>query len=432
MTIPNQPLLPPETPLNEVERLFIEESPAGLWPENQDSNYGQYRRVITQPLDDAVGIVEELFNERFLDTASGYLSRWEHEMGLPKQTGKTDIQRRSHLAARTKKGAFTRARRDAIIQTFIQATFGESLALTPEGISLPAGGAILMADPAPVESLYRVYENILDFSYEIWIVNTVTPDLLGLQRELAHFTPSGYPFTIDNTKANIKNYHREIMTDGASSFYRLNTVSSVQEMSGGPGNLVVASGADLIAAPGLLDTAVDEDLSDNPDGALDLNGTGYASGPHSDVYESEAFSVSIIARPDVVDGATRTMVKKTASEYALELAGSLFRFGVWDSDNDVTYATAPTTFSAVEGSTYFVTGTYDGVMIRLYINGELVAFTAATGILRSKASNALIVGASSSGGPNWWNGGLDEFVYFGYPLSAERIKRHYETGINVG
>lgn len=441
--IPNQPALPAEDSLNEVEKLFIEESPVGLWPENQDSNFGQVRRVITQPLDDVVVLVEELYNERFLDTMSGYIGRWERELSLPRQTSKTNQQRTSIISSHLKKGAFTRARRDALIEEFIQATFGTSVALTPEGVSLPAGGVPLFADTAPVSTLYRVYENIADSSYVVWIVNTVTPDLTGLQRELAHFTPAGINFTIDNTKSNILDYQRAVLDDGPTLYYPLSTttgtgnpwqsiagISSVLTVTSAPANVsaLVQNGGGVVADTQARDFDGVDDRLTVP---IDANALALSS----------SFSVEAWCRIDAfptsgnygflwtLSGAGVTMIFGIANysgtnRWAFRSASQL-------SPTTVFVEPAITSVFPSLSTVYHVVGTWNGFTQKFYVNGNLInSYTPAPGnwIVIPGTGGGI---AGSNGGSHPFNGVIDEPAIYGYVLSGEQILRHYNTGINV-
>lgn len=194
-----QPVLPAETPFGDLEQYFISLQPKNLWPENQDSNLGLLRFLICNSLEQANQLLAELANETFIVTSTGYLGLWEDELGLPKyQGGRTDDQRRAALLARREIGPFTRTRRARLIERFITETFGTALSFGADGITIGAG-VPLYADSGDVTDLYEVVEDISDFSYTVYILNTVTPDIDSLTRELTHITPAHISFTIDNS-----------------------------------------------------------------------------------------------------------------------------------------------------------------------------------------------------------------------------------------
>jgi hypothetical protein len=197
MPMPNsQPNLPAEGTFNDVERVFIDEQPS-IWPENQNSNLGTLRRVITQPLQDAVDTILDVWNQLFVSTADGYLGLWEDQLGLPKASaGRTLAQRRFLVGFRMTIGPFTRTRRKQIVENFIQATFGTAVQLTGAGVPFDGTGIPLYSEYGDVSTLYTITEDVENFHYTVNIVPSVDPDIPGLTRELTHFTPAHISFDI--------------------------------------------------------------------------------------------------------------------------------------------------------------------------------------------------------------------------------------------
>jgi hypothetical protein len=142
--------------------------------------------------------VDALFSELFIATSVEYLELWEKEMGIPVMTGSglSDTGRRVRLSTRRVRGLFTRTRRREIVERYITDTFGGSTEITPAGIPLTAGGVTLYDEPGDVSSLYHIVESITAFSYEVQISNSVTPDLIGLERDLEWLTPAHIAFSI--------------------------------------------------------------------------------------------------------------------------------------------------------------------------------------------------------------------------------------------
>lgn len=192
-----QPTLPPpDAALSEIEAAYLEEQPPGLWPINQDSNFGIHRKVFCGVLSDAASQLDLLLNEKFVATSSEFLWLHEEELGVPENpTGKTIDQRRAVLFARMKRGPFTNALRASIIETFIIATFGPAPQLLSSGLDLQSG-IQLFSGEEDVTGTYEVVEDVENFSYTVYILNTITVDNDGLTRELARITPSGISFTI--------------------------------------------------------------------------------------------------------------------------------------------------------------------------------------------------------------------------------------------
>jgi len=198
---PNQPELPVEGAFTEAELVFLDESPPGLFPENQDSNFGYIIRMIfSNVAQDVANIQDTLYNEHFVETAVTSLPQWEVEVGLPpidQTTASLEFQR-ANVLARLQRGPFTRMRRDNIIRQFVRTTFGNPIQLTPPGVAIELGGIPIYGEAGDIEALFDVIENIPGYSYVVWIASTNTPDLNSLTRELKRITPAGISFTITN------------------------------------------------------------------------------------------------------------------------------------------------------------------------------------------------------------------------------------------
>lgn len=203
----------------DLEKIFIAESPPGLWPENIESVFGQIRHSLLAPLQDSADIVAALFPELFVATARVFLSRWEKQMGLPAgSTIYSSELRRFMLKTRLRKGPFTRAFRVSIIEALIRTTRGFSLEFSYYGIPLveegvpffdddeeelvltyglpiPPEGIVLDSGGADLEASYYIIENLGNFSYHVGIRQSFAPDMDILNRELRHITPSGISFT---------------------------------------------------------------------------------------------------------------------------------------------------------------------------------------------------------------------------------------------
>lgn len=192
-----QPTLPPEIPFTEAELVFVDDSPPDLFPENQNSNFGLIRRILSDFIQELIDQQQTIYNERFVTTSTIYLDEHELQVGLPVGVpGKTIEQRRAEVLSRYARGPFTRTRRRQIVEKYISATFGTPLMLSPTGIPLTAAGLPIYAETSSVVASYKIVENISGFSYVVRIISTTTPDLASLTRELNRLTPAGISFTI--------------------------------------------------------------------------------------------------------------------------------------------------------------------------------------------------------------------------------------------
>lgn len=192
------PPLPPEGDYTEVELSFIENSPDGYWPDNQDSNFGQIRRVVTDPLQECVDYLSTLFFEMFVQTSTRYLGLWEEEAGVAINPSNLNIDaRRAIVLSVLKKGPFTRARRNKIVEAYILAGQGYPIMLVPEGVPIPPTGLPLYGEFDPTAAIYNVVETVETFYYSVRIRNGTPVDTAGLTTALKYFQPSGLHFTID-------------------------------------------------------------------------------------------------------------------------------------------------------------------------------------------------------------------------------------------
>jgi hypothetical protein len=199
MPMPNpQPTLPVETVTTDLEQLFISEQPAGILPENQNSNFGTLRKVLTDEMQIALDQITTLFANLFIATAdTDGLTQWETELGLPNAAGsRPDARRRTDLGSHRSLALFTRTRRRLLVEKFITDTFGAPPEFSPGGISLVGGIPLASESSGSIDTLYNIIEDIPNFSYEVQISNSVDPDIPGLTRELLWMTPAHISFTI--------------------------------------------------------------------------------------------------------------------------------------------------------------------------------------------------------------------------------------------
>jgi hypothetical protein len=197
---PHQPSLPAEVQFTEAEFIFMDESPAGLFPENQDSNFGFIIRKIFSDLAQNISDWQlTLYNEKFVETSSMFLDQWEIEVGLPPNPSDLSISdRRANVIARLQHGPFTRTRRYNTVARYVETTFGSPIQLVPAGVAIPSGGIPIYGEPGNVSTLFAIYENIPNFTYLVWIAGTNTPNLAALTAELKRITPAGISFSITN------------------------------------------------------------------------------------------------------------------------------------------------------------------------------------------------------------------------------------------
>jgi len=193
-----QPTLPPEGNFTDPELNFIDESPRGFFPENQDSNWGWKRKVFTDKIQIAFDQLNLIYSEMFPVSSQDFLDEWEETVGIPQNPpNKTLAQRRSMVINRLRGGPFTRRQRREIVESYLTATFGDPILLLPPGHALSVGGSPLYNEPGNVEQLYMILETVEQFKYEVRIKTAMAIDQVGLQRDLKWFTPAGLQILYD-------------------------------------------------------------------------------------------------------------------------------------------------------------------------------------------------------------------------------------------
>lgn len=219
--------IPEEGAYSDVERELLDNEPPGLFPVNQDSFWGQQRKVFGDYLQ--VNIVDWLaarFADLYIDIASSdALSRWEHQLGIPDFSFRSIEMRRAIIKALLHKGYISRAFRRYVVELFVMATMGAGPVLTPEGLELtasgikfipsddnfalvsvegvaiPATGLVLDAGGVILTGAINIIENITNFSYDVRIRTDLAPDTDILTEVLHRLTPSGITFTVTITNS---------------------------------------------------------------------------------------------------------------------------------------------------------------------------------------------------------------------------------------
>jgi hypothetical protein len=420
-------ILPSGIVVTDAEDNFIDETPPNVFPENQDSNWGYKRKVFSDKVQEAIDQLDTIYVERFIDTSTDFLDEWEEQMLIPYAPNSTLTFRRNIIHSRLIKGAFTRPRRNEIIEHFLF-TGGAATQLTPDGVTLDAAGTTLYGESGNISSLYRVYENPTNFSYEVWIVSSYTPDIAGLTRELTRLTPAGITFTIDNAHAAIIDWGRTITTLGPSGWWKL---AADYLDSSGLGHTGTVTGAPTaITSPGLV-------LAAGADAARDFSGTGqYVTIADSPRLNSLAFSIYAIVRPDALPSVGQYEVAYSGgSDIRSPFIGianfsgtNRFVFRVGDPATGITYEITSGNIPVI-GTTYSMLGVFDGKTGYLYVNGVLQGTIVLPAV--PQISGTKTIGGHQSGTTWLWNGGLDEIVYLGYSLSAANAMYLHKQATNT-
>lgn len=411
------PTIPAEGSYSESEKRFIETSPPGLWPENQNSIFGQIRKVLTDEFQARRDEIQMLSQERFIPTSSQYLSLWEEVFGVAiAPTGKTNAQRQAILRACLQYGRFTRAQRNAIIEALLGPTVGvgDPAAFGPSGIPILTG-IPLYGSPGSVTEKYRVYESQDDFTYQVWIDSGNVPDVDALTRELKRVTPAGISFTIDTSHAGtaLINWALTMESLAPSGWWKLG--ADYNDYSGLNQHGTVTGAPAVIAAPGLISSA-------GSDGARDFSGTGqYVVITDTPRLDTTTYSFHAVVRADSLPasgGNTRRAYSGDLNSYIGIVNYTGDTHFVFGAGNAAATIWAVGTTSVVIGTIYNIVGTYDGTTARLYVNG---VEEGSDTISAATLADEKVIGGRTTLHDQLWDGGIDEVAFFGRALTPEQV-----------
>jgi hypothetical protein len=159
-------------------------------------------------------------------------------------------------------------------------------------------------------------------------------------------------------------------------------------------------------------------ISGDGDAARDFNGQdgyGYANGIHAPNYQS---TLEAWVHPDNLRRDQSIIGHGDGGEIFLEGRRFKFRHG---PENRVV-SSGPPPFAPNPNSSYTqVVGTWDGVDLRIYVNGELEGTTESS--RRPSSASTFYVGYGEV--KPWFDGRIDEVAYYGIALSGNRVKQHF-------
>jgi Tfp pilus assembly protein PilE len=167
------------------------------------------------------------------------------------------------------------------------------------------------------------------------------------------------------------------------------------------------------------------------DGAYSFNGSSNEiTVPDSvPLSPTTAASVTAWAKPASIPASTKGIVSKDISgaianpPYALQLIAAGFN---WTIDNaaNTTVTVSCSDVTPIAGTWYHLAGTFDGSLMRIYVNGELCSNTASqtniadtTGLLR--------IGQQKTGQNRWFQGDIDDVRVYNRSLSLSEIETLY-------
>ena len=132
--------IPPREDFSDIEQQWIDLEPDGLLSNDQDSYWGQRRKIYADYLQTLVDDFEKWYLNIDPNTVeSGDLSEWETMLGIPTGQARTDKARQAFILSRWQRGPFTRTRRQAVVQSFVEAVLtGTPIVFSPGGMDTQA------------------------------------------------------------------------------------------------------------------------------------------------------------------------------------------------------------------------------------------------------------------------------------------------------
>jgi len=225
-------------------------------------------------------------------------------------------------------------------------------------------------------------------------------------------------------------YAEAVLADEPILYLRLGETSGTTAVAvvGPSGQYVGDAGSYALNQPGLI--------INDPDTAVHVKGGGVDLGDFADFEGAQPYSLEAWVKPPPEDGAEdgyhRVLSKEDEDSdgerdgYDLwlhngELAVERFVAGA----GEYAFADVP-----VDGSAFHVVATFDGVVLRLYVDGEPRSEQTLTQALTLSDNSApLTVGRASNGG-NELQGIIDEVAIYAAALSEARIADHYAVGVS--
>eukprot|EP01060_Flectonema_neradi_P026648 TRINITY_DN3582_c0_g1_i2.p1 TRINITY_DN3582_c0_g1~~TRINITY_DN3582_c0_g1_i2.p1 ORF type:complete len:1436 (+),score=300.40 TRINITY_DN3582_c0_g1_i2:392-4699(+) len=132
---------------------------------------------------------------------------------------------------------------------------------------------------------------------------------------------------------------------------------------------------------------------------------------------------AIVNRIDAQFQTDETIVShRTPSRgFSLRLVSGFLHFFVWNTAQ-ATWSSAAAAQELPRGVWNSVVGTYDGRVIKVFVNGTEVASTVSDGGPLESVSGDLVLGAASTLDRHFWRGVIDEVRVYDVALTAERVK----------
>jgi len=171
---------------------------------------------------------------------------------------------------------------------------------------------------------------------------------------------------------------------------------------------------------------------------LKLDGSNFEELKRNDLQLSN-FSVAFWFRTDegYIPETTAYLVNKGGT--GVDIPGNNMNYGIWMDDNGLLRTgfetlrgvgtNALSSFANNDGKWHYVVSTFDGEMLRLYVDGSQVARKLGQGFPDDTGNQPLRVGANSLRLDGFFEGEIDEVRVWDRGLTTEEIEDQYSNGI---
>jgi len=171
---------------------------------------------------------------------------------------------------------------------------------------------------------------------------------------------------------------------------------------------------------------------------LKLDGSNYEELKKNDLQLSN-FSVAFWFKTNegYIPETTAYLVNKGG--HGVDIPGNNMNYGVWIGDNGKLRTgfenlrgvdtTATSTFQNNDGKWHYVVSTFEGDMLRLYVDGSQVARKLGNGFPDDTGNQPLRVGANSLRLDGFFEGEIDEVRVWDRALTTQEIEDQYSNGI---
>jgi hypothetical protein len=216
-------------------------------------------------------------------------------------------------------------------------------------------------------------------------------------------------------------YSNAVIGDGPSGYWRLGEASGTTAGDAAGANAGTYVNGPKLGQASLL-PADAANRSVRFDGAND-----HVSIPSSSSLSPTArVSVEAWIKPAALPAAGGfASIASKPDSYSLQFNGPRLEFTVIQAGNRRRLQAPAGALAA--GTAYYVVGTYDGSVQRLYVNGSEVASTPLTGAISSSLQDLSLASWNESVEP--FNGTVDDVAVYTAALSGARIAAHYQAAI---